>query len=77
MASKREELKAWNKLKKAFPKSYKSLTFEYNNYESEYETFLYRAYTNKFGPTHGEYCNTPMEAVDNLIQKVREANHDI
>jgi hypothetical protein len=77
MASKKEEITAWEMLKIAFPNSYVSLELEYNHYNSdEKDTVLYHAYVDISGD-YGANCigkefASPIDAVQNLINKQKK-----
>lgn len=70
---------AWEKLKATFPNKYISLKKEYTCYghervKAKREEVVYAAYLDMGERLKGKWGNdmpTPMEAVDNLIEKVR------
>lgn len=71
MATKREEAKAWEKLKKAFPGRYVNLTLDWVQYSVSIEdTIKYRAYVDP--SILGDKAPTPMEAVNSVIEKAKE-----
>jgi hypothetical protein len=74
MATKREEQIAWKKLKAAFPKKYCSFDLEMVQHCTDTaDTVRYRAYVDtEVGNFLGKYSPSPMEAVDDLIQKAKE-----
>ena len=70
---KREEEAAWTKLKAYFPDKYVSLDHDRERFESGTEKIRYHAYVSLGIKTFlgGEFIS-PMEAVNNLIQKVEK-----
>jgi hypothetical protein len=78
MATKREELIAWKKLKRTFSGRHCTLGFDFIQYSSEIskidDIIEYQAYVG--GPKKGvisDSFTTPMEAVDDLIKKVEDS----
>ena len=72
MATKKEEMKAWKKLKEEYPNTYITLSLEYKQYDDKGEQVKYRAYIGSGKICLSSYCNTPMEAVDNVLKKIKE-----
>ena len=72
MTTKRDEQRAWAKLKKAFPSNYCVLQHEFDRYSSGTEKISYHAYVQAPDGILSERFSTPMEAVDSIIQKVKE-----
>ena len=70
-----EELIAWAKLKAAFPKGkYVNLEHDFNLFRTGREEIIYQAYVDLGGENRlrGKECKTAMEAVDDLLEKVKE-----
>jgi hypothetical protein len=69
MATKKEELTAFNKLKKAFPDTYLTLELTFTQYSTgTKDNIKYHAYV-ETGNSSDEYSN-PLEAVNELINKL-------
>jgi hypothetical protein len=70
---KAEEEEAWKKLKAYFPDKYVALELEMQRFASTNEKILYHAYVDlEVRNFLGDVFESPMEAVNNLIQKVEE-----
>ncbi len=70
---KREEEEAWAKLKIYFPNKYVSLDHDRERFENDTEKIEYHAYVSLDERNFlGDEFISPMEAVDNLIQKVEK-----
>jgi hypothetical protein len=72
MITKEHEEKAWEKLKKLFPDSYITLNAEYKQYDNGEEHKKYQAYVSLAKPYISYEFDAPMEAVDNLIEKINK-----
>ena len=69
MASKRDEQKAWKKLREN-TEGYSTLDMEIrsNDVLSESAETVYRAYNEHLDPALSQFFPTPMEAVDGLLK---------
>jgi hypothetical protein len=70
MATKREELAAWRKLKKTYPNTYATINLDYEIYSDGEDLITYRAYVGEDFNCWGGPSDSPMEAVDNLIKRI-------
>ena len=68
MATKREELKAFKKLKKNFPNSSFALAYNLCSWKEE---GVYHVTINDIGSNCGENFLDPMDAVDNAIERFK------
>ena len=73
MSSKKEEIAAFERLKKAFPENDVSLTADLCSWR---KGLSYHATVNGFRSTCGELKNTADEAVDLIIEWKKEDNYD-
>uniref|UniRef100_A0A6M3JWP8 Uncharacterized protein n=1 Tax=viral metagenome TaxID=1070528 RepID=A0A6M3JWP8_9ZZZZ len=73
MASKRDEQKAWKKLREN-TEGYSTLDLEIrsNSALSEPVETVYRAYNEHLDPILSQFFPTPMEAVDDLLKGGKE-----
>ena len=77
MATKEDELAAWEKLRKSFPGVYCNLELNYIQYQCSGQiTINYLAYVRLLDSDNGVISNhltDPMEAVNDLIKKVEDS----
>lgn len=73
MSTKREEIRAWKRLKEAFPGKYLTLELEYHQYSSgQDDTAKYHAYVEDgILSKESRYLT---EVVDDLIEKAEKEN---
>ena len=73
MASKRDEMIAWNMLKKAFPDTYVTIDLEYVHYTGgNKDKIMYHAYVDSIDQPDlglGKEFESPIDAVRYLINK--------
>jgi len=76
MASKREELAAFNKFKKMFPGRSTSLSCQYQSWREQPEYYAYLEGKGEEGSltTICEYYDTPDKAIKSILNKRKEAN---